>query len=107
MERLGVCMAESLGKELDVHKSLSIFWHAKLTELQPRNINSGRITGIHHKGGHVKKPSIFAWNEAWPEAGIKFQKCERYMVIQPSIIPIKLDQLTILRLRKEAEKKFG
>jgi len=98
--------AESLGKELGLYTNPYQYFGMLTTEMH-RAIRLVVDTGIHHKGWTREEAIDYSLeNEAWPEAGI-ISEIERYMVIPAQALSYKIGQLTILRLRKEAEKSLG
>lgn len=98
--------AESLGKELGLYTDPYQYFGMLSLEMH-RAIRLVVDTGLHHKGWTREEAIAYSLeNEAWPEAGI-ISEVERYMVIPAQALGYKIGQLTILKLRKEAETTLG
>ena len=98
--------AESLGKELGLYDDPYQYFGMLSMEMH-RAIRLVVDIGLHHKGWTREEAIAYSLdNEAFPEAGI-IAEVERYMVMPAQALSYKIGQLTILNLRKEAEKALG
>ncbi|MRX63993.1 DUF885 domain-containing protein [Maribacter luteus] len=98
--------AESLGKELGLYDDPYQYFGMLSAEMH-RAIRLVVDTGLHHKGWTREEAIAYSMeNEAFPEAQI-VSEVERYMVMPAQALSYKLGQLTILNLRKEAEKALA
>jgi uncharacterized protein (DUF885 family) len=98
--------AESLGKELGLYEDPYQYF-GMLSEEMHRAIRLVVDVGLHHKGWTREEAIAYSLdNEAASEASV-IAEIERYMVIPAQALSYKIGQLTILDLRKEAEKTLG
>lgn len=98
--------AESLGKELGLYEDPYQYFGMLSMEMH-RAIRLVVDVGLHDKGWTREEAIAYSLdNEAFPEAGI-ISEIERYMVEPAQPLSYKIGQLTILRLRQEAEKALG
>tara|TARA_R110002111_G_scaffold262769_1_gene340882 strand:- start:10505 stop:12292 length:1788 start_codon:yes stop_codon:yes gene_type:complete len=98
--------AESLGKELGLYQDPYQYFGMLTLEMH-RAIRLVVDTGIHSKGWTREEAIAYSLdNEAFPEAFI-ISEIERYMVTPAQALSYKIGQLTILKLRREAEKALG
>jgi len=98
--------AESLGKELGLYDDPYQYFGMLSAEMH-RAIRLVVDVGLHHKGWTREEAIGYSLdNEAVSEAIITAQ-IERYMVMPAQALSYKIGQLTILSLRKEAEKALG
>lgn len=97
---------ESLGKELGLYDDPYQYFGMLSMEMH-RAIRLVVDTGIHSKGWTREEAIAYSLeNEAESEASV-IAEIERYMVMPAQALSYKIGQLTILRLRKEAEKSLG
>jgi uncharacterized protein (DUF885 family) len=98
--------AESLGKELGLYDDPYQYFGMLSMEMH-RAIRLVVDVGLHHKGWMREEAIAYSLeNEAESEASV-IAEIERYMVIPAQALSYKIGQLTILNLRKEAEKTLG
>lgn len=98
--------AESLGKELGLYDDPYQYFGMLSAEMH-RAIRLVVDTGIHAKGWTREEAIAYSLeNEAESEASV-IAEIERYMVMPAQALSYKIGQLTILNLRKEAEKALG
>ncbi|MCP9770983.1 DUF885 domain-containing protein [Lacihabitans sp. LS3-19] len=98
--------AESLGKELGLYDDPYQYFGMLSAEMH-RAIRLVVDTGIHSKGWTREEAIAYSLeNEAESEASV-IAEIERYMVMPAQALSYKIGQLTILNLRKEAEKALG
>lgn len=98
--------AESLGKELGLYDDPYQYFGMLSAEMH-RAIRLVVDVGLHHKGWTREEAINYSLdNEAVSEAIITAE-IERYMVMPAQALSYKIGQLTILSLRKEAEKALG
>jgi uncharacterized protein (DUF885 family) len=98
--------AESLGKELGLYDDPYQYFGMLSAEMH-RAIRLVVDTGIHSKGWTREEAIAYSLeNEAQSEASV-IAEIERYMVMPAQALSYKIGQLTILNLRKEAEKALG
>lgn len=98
--------AESLGKELGLYDDPYQYFGMLSAEMH-RAIRLVVDTGIHSKGWTREEAIAYSLeNEAESEARV-IAEIERYMVMPAQALSYKIGQLTILNLRKEAEKALG
>jgi uncharacterized protein (DUF885 family) len=98
--------AESLGKELRLYDDPYQYFGMLSMEMH-RAIRLVVDTGLHSKGWTREEAIAYSLeNESFPEAQI-IQEIERYLVIPAQALSYKIGQLTILKLRQEAEKVLG
>lgn len=97
---------ESLGKELGLYEDLYQYF-GMLTWEMHRAIRLVADVGLHYKGWTREEAIAFSLeNEPESEANI-IREVERYMVLPAQALSYKIGQLTILRLRQEAEETLG
>tara|TARA_R110002124_G_scaffold60757_1_gene166534 strand:- start:2697 stop:4475 length:1779 start_codon:yes stop_codon:yes gene_type:complete len=93
---------ESLGKELGLYTDPYQYFGMLSAEMH-RAIRLVVDVGLHHKGWTREEAIAFSLkNEAESEASI-ISEIERYMILPAQALSYKIGQLTILRLRQEAE----
>ncbi|WP_445737783.1 DUF885 domain-containing protein [Mariniflexile sp.] len=98
--------AESLGKELGLYQDPYQYFGMLSLEIH-RAIRLVVDTGIHSKGWTREEAIAYSLNnEAFPEAFI-ISEIERYMVTPAQALSYKIGQLSISKLRQEAEKALG
>lgn len=98
--------SESLGKELGLYDDPYQYFGMLSAEMH-RAIRLVVDTGIHSKGWTREEAIAYSLeNEAQSEASV-IAEIERYMVMPAQALSYKIGQLTILNLRKEAEKTLG
>ncbi|QJP34673.1 DUF885 domain-containing protein [Nonlabens sp. Ci31] len=98
--------AESLGKELGLYDDPYQYF-GMLSEEMHRAIRLVVDVGLHHKGWTREEAIAYSLeNESASEASV-IAEIERYMVIPAQALSYKIGQLTILKLRKEAETTLG
>ena len=98
--------AESLGKELGLYQDPYKYFGMLTLEMH-RAIRLVVDTGLHTKGWTREQAIAYSLeNEALPEPFI-VSEVERYMVSPAQALSYKIGQLTILNLKKEAEKALG
>ena len=98
--------AESLGKELGLYDDPYQYFGMLSAEMH-RAIRLVVDVGLHHKGWTREEAIAYSLdNEAESEASV-ISEIERYMVMPAQALSYKIGQLTILRLRQEAEKALG
>lgn len=97
---------ESLGKELGLYTDPYQYFGMLSAEMH-RAIRLVVDVGIHHKGWTREEAIQYSLeNEAESEASV-ISEIERYMVMPGQALSYKIGQLTIIGLRKEAEKALG
>jgi len=98
--------AESLGKELGVFTD-PYQWFGRLNDEQLRAMRLVVDTGLHSKGWTRQQAIDYMTdNSALADTDIE-SEVERYIVIPGQALGYKVGQLTITRLRAEAERELG
>ena len=98
--------AESLGKELGLYKDPYQYFGMLTLEMH-RAIRLVVDIGMHAKDWTREEAIAYSLeNEALPESFV-ISEIERYMVDPAQALSYKIGQLSILNLRKEAEKSLG
>jgi len=98
--------AESLGKELGLYSDPYQYFGMLSAEMH-RAIRLVVDVGLHHKGWTREEAIAYSLENEASSEDETIAEIERYMVMPAQALSYKIGQLTILRLRKEAENKLG
>ncbi len=98
--------SESLGGELGLYSD-PYQWYGHLSDEMLRAMRLVVDTGLHHKGWSRERAIAFMQAHSSMAQSDVIAEVERYMVWPGQALGYKLGQLTIRRLRSEAEQALG
>ena len=98
--------SESLGRELGLYTD-PYQWYGHLSDEMLRAMRLVVDTGLHHKGWSREQAIAYMQTHSSMAESDVVAEVERYMVWPGQALGYKLGQITIRRLRTEAEQALG